>query len=194
MSKYYTEKELNKCSDEQLYILAYDYCPSLYNQLPKVSRKDIVATLSDYFNKRRSGDVTGKESMENWFTRSSPTVKVAIAAGIFAVIVAVISMAIWLISTPAPVNNFSYSITVRTKSSTMASIPGANVAIYVPNKAALRGVTDSDGLVIILVGSEYADQVGRLTVEADKYKRYDLNINLTPGELPAIVQLEPLQE
>jgi len=54
----------------------------------------------------------------------------------------------------------------------------------------LDETTDVNGIAVIAIDSSYANQRGRLIVEASGYQRYEQNINLVVAALPDVVQLE----
>ncbi len=121
----------------------------------------------------------------------------AIASIIVAIVIAVIG---WVISPnsspkdPTPTlpltTTFTYQVRVEAKGSG-DFIPNARVIIEVGGQAPLDGITDSNGLARISVGSSYAGQPGRLLVEADGYNRYRQEIDIFEGSLPDTIQLEP---
>jgi len=69
-------------------------------------------------------------------------------------------------------------------------VQGARVTIDVAGQAPLDDITDVNGLARIFVPSSHANQPGVLRVEATGYERYVQQIDLTPGVLPDVVQLE----
>jgi hypothetical protein len=111
------------------------------------------------------------------------------------IIVALIGLAGVIITSdwvtpPPPVTSFDYQVRVQAKD-TGEYILNAKVTIEVGGQAPLDGITDSNGLARIFVGSSHAGKPGLLIVEATGYKRHTQNMDLTVGTLPDIVQLEP---
>ena len=91
---------------------------------------------------------------------------------------------------PQTDTSFDYQVRVQAKD-TGRYIPNAKVTIEVSGQAPLDGITDSNGLARIFIGSSHAGKPGLLIVEAAGYKRHTQNIDLTVGTLPDVVQLEP---
>jgi len=124
--------------------------------------------------------------------------RIAAIAGVVAAIIAIIALIIspdfrglfTAAATPQPTpDSFSYQVRVEAKDSGKF-ISNAKVTIEVGGKAPLDGFTDSSGLAVIFIGASHAGQPGRLIVEADGYQRHTQNIDLTPGALPDVIQLE----
>lgn len=87
--------------------------------------------------------------------------------------------------------NFSYLVSVQTKE-TGENIGQAKIIIQVSDKPPLDEVTDSTGLARILIEASLVGQPGKLIVEATGYERYVQNIDLLEGNLPDVIQLEPV--
>jgi hypothetical protein len=70
-------------------------------------------------------------------------------------------------------------------------VAGARVTVEIGGKAPLDDIADTQGVARIRIPSSYAEQPGKLIVEASGYRRYEQNINLVTDALPDVVQLEP---
>lgn len=87
-------------------------------------------------------------------------------------------------------HSFDYQARIETK--TGAPILYATVRLEIGGgKAPLDSVSDSAGLARIFIDASYAGKPGRLIVEATGYKKYTQNIDLTEGDLPKVIQLDP---
>jgi hypothetical protein len=86
-------------------------------------------------------------------------------------------------------NSFSYSVRVQDKDSAQ-TVPNAKVIIEIAGIASLDDVTDVNGLARIFIDASHSGKPGRLTVEANGYKKYTQNIDLTKDGLPDVIQLE----
>lgn len=92
-------------------------------------------------------------------------------------------------STPEETSaNFSYSVRV-VNAGTNENIPNAKVDLEVSGLAPLRGVTGADGFVRIFVAAVYVNKPARLSVTADGYESYRLEIDLYKGTLPETILL-----
>jgi len=91
---------------------------------------------------------------------------------------------------PPPTPGFLYQVRVHSMI-TGQYVQMAEVTIELSGKAPINAVTDTNGLAIISIPSSYAGQLGRLIIEVPGYEMYIQFINLTPDDLPSVVQLEP---
>ena len=128
-----------------------------------------------------------------WFSRLPDAGKAAVITGIFAVIVAFISVLadrIPIEPTPTPQPPFAYQVRVRSASGGQA-ISDAEVTIEVPGRAPLDDFTDVNGLAAIQIPVAYVDQASKLIIEAVGFDLYVRNITLQQGQLPVEIRLSP---
>jgi hypothetical protein len=104
-------------------------------------------------------------------------------------LVAVLLCALYLGTGCNGPGGFDYLVQVQDRV-TGDYVQDAKVTIQVPGKVPLDDTTDVNGIVAIVVDSSYAGRRGKLIIEASGYKRYEQHINLAPGALPDVVQLE----
>lgn len=88
-------------------------------------------------------------------------------------------------------NSFSYPVRVQAKR-TGEHIPDAKITIEVIGKAPLDEITDANGFARIFIDADRVGQPGKLIIQATGYKQYIQNIDLTEGNLPDVLQLEPI--
>jgi hypothetical protein len=118
---------------------------------------------------------------------------VALIGGVCLIIATVIGLPDFITGKASPTpttSSFIYQVRVQAQG-TGEYIPNAEVRIEVGERAPLRSTTDTEGTAVISIDSSYAGQLGRLVVDAPGYKREEQFMNLTKGDLPAVVQLEP---
>lgn len=89
-------------------------------------------------------------------------------------------------------NSFSYPVRVQDKATGQA-IERASVVIYVPGKAPLDEITDTNGFTRIFIPVSYANQPSKLMVEASGFKKHIQNLDLTGYALPKDISLEKKQ-
>jgi len=93
-------------------------------------------------------------------------------------------------SSNAQSENFDYQVHIETSAG--IPIPSATVTIEIGGgRAPLDTISDSKGLARILIDTSYIGKPGRLIIRAIGYKPFIQNIDLTEGDLPKIIQLEP---
>lgn len=85
--------------------------------------------------------------------------------------------------------NFDYQVHIE---SSGTPIVNATVTIEIGGgKAPLDTISDSTGLARIIIDKAFIGKPGRLIIRATGFKPFIQNIDLTEGNLPKIVQLEP---
>lgn len=85
--------------------------------------------------------------------------------------------------------NFDYQVHIE---SSGMPIVNATVTIEIGGgRAPLDTISDSAGLARIIIDKSYIGKPGRLIIRATGFKPFTQNIDLTEGNLPKIVQLEP---
>jgi tetratricopeptide (TPR) repeat protein len=87
--------------------------------------------------------------------------------------------------------SFAYAVTVEDKINRQG-VFNAEITLLVPDKAPLNAVTDDNGFARLFVESDYVGEPGELRVTADGFQQRIYSIDLTEGNLPRTVQLEPL--
>lgn len=93
-------------------------------------------------------------------------------------------------STAPQSENFDYQVHIE---SSGTPIVNATVTIEIGGgKAPLDTISDSTGLARIIIEKSYIGKPGRLIIRATGFKTFTQNIDLTEGNLPKIVQLEPV--
>jgi hypothetical protein len=117
---------------------------------------------------------------------------VVASIGLIGVIIPLITNTAAEKTSPSPQQEavFEYPVRVQAKG-TGENISNAKVTIEVIGKAPLDEFTDANGFIRIFIGADRAGQPAKLIVEARGYKQYIQNIDLTQGNLPDVVQLEP---
>lgn len=132
-----------------------------------------------------------------WFSRLPDAGKAAFITGVFAVIVAFISVVADVISegdgpTPTPPQPyFAYQVRVRSNSGGQA-ISNAKVTIEVPGMTPVDELSDSNGLAVISILATHEDGAGKLIVEAAGFDIFRQNITLRRDLPPEEVMLSPI--
>jgi len=88
---------------------------------------------------------------------------------------------------------FEYSVTVRS-ASTGNAVENAKIILEAPSAAPLVEYTDTNGFARFSLEAPFAGANGRLTVEVQGFARHTQAIDVTPGNLPGLLQLEPVTQ
>ena len=125
--------------------------------------------------------------MSKWFQRHWLTSKALV------VVLIVTSLIVGCAPQPTPSDtSFTYQVRVQDQD-TGEAIEGADVTIAIGGDIApVDDVTDLNGIAMIPIDSSRAGKLGRLTVTASGYDKYDKYVNLTGDALPNVVQLAPI--
>lgn len=87
-----------------------------------------------------------------------------------------------------PGEPFTYAVLVQDESS-HAALAGAKATIYVENLASISELTDNNGYARFQVPATHSGKPGRLKVELQDHKVYDIAIDLLPARLPNVIPL-----
>ncbi|NJK81811.1 MAG: hypothetical protein HC914_18890, partial [Chloroflexaceae bacterium] len=126
----------------------------------------------------------------SWGRVASFVVGLATIVACIAAVVVVPEVRQWVGLESSP---FSYQVRVQ-DANTGDPIERAEVIVEVGGLAPLNDFTDSVGIVRISIDGERANQPGRVIVRANGYQSFERNIDLTPGTLPDVVQLDAVPE
>ncbi len=137
-----------------------------------------------------------KSGLGGWFSRLPDAGKAAVITGVFAVIVALITLLAQIIpppngpasaATPTPM---AYVVRIEGQDSAGTGIKDAKVTLEVPGRPPLDTFTDSTGVAVLTVPAQYIGGQAVMIVEAAGFAPFRQNIAIDAGSLPPLVRLE----
>ncbi len=137
-----------------------------------------------------------KSGLAGSFSRLPDAGKAAVITGVFAVIVALITLLAQIIpppngpasaATPTPM---AYVVRIEGQDSAGTGIKDAKVTLEVPGRPPLDTFTDDNGVAVLTVPAQYIGGQAVMIVEAAGFAPFRQNIAIDAGSLPPLVRLE----